>query len=1098
MKNRLVKIWGIVLVLAVLAGMLIPAMPASAAVIDMTWSLQGAPAAVPFNVLTPAAGGSAWLWDISVDGKVQFAWNNNTSTLYKSTNGGVTLTSGAATATATSQSLAVFDVVPAAGSIITLKVSRDYAADQTVILATSTVLYRSSNGGATFSSFATAGGATSSFVGSITSVDVGPDFRGGQAIVVGTTTLAASGKAYRYTASNPIWTDLGFAAADIYGVSLSPNYRNDAEVLVVAVNATGTYLWTKVGITAAVNDQVLPATITAALTTASAGIATTKVNFAFPFDYNWSGANYTFVAIGNGAGGIPAGNDVYRIMGALPGGTSLTADLNVSGNPSDSNVNDIAFKGNLADGWLYIGMQSSTTIWRATGASASVLTFVPSTKSPTGPGANSNTMVGVSNDPKDTNVWAITSGLGGALQVSTDTAQNFNLISLIQVSSSFNFKFIDLAVIDANTMFLLAWDDSGVTPSAYDAGERTFLFKTADGGGSWQGIFVTSTYMTKIYPSPAYAAATPDNTLYIIEGNNTGRIWKSSNAGVNFVGYSAGIITNITAFTAVDASTYYVAGANAVSKGGFANPATISNEIPTSIAYVSATDMFVGTQGGSVYRSLDGGNSFFPIGSPRVLATPVNVLMVDAGYATNKTIYAGLTPGGIWRWTIDTSATWTQILSSIPYSFTAGVGPQTTVNVTSMSQVADGTVYVSTNSITPTGVIDNAGTIMRCTTPTAPVTTWDRMAIQISAAPARVAGLAGFPAANTGPQTITVKAAATGTAQVPNNTVYVVVQTTINTSVAPAPDNRGSSLYAVKDTVVAAPAVTTPAAGAQVAMNANFTWIPVTTGYAPVYYDFQIAYDAGFSNTIVNASYASPSASTTGIAGTIWNPTGTTGVSPLQPGQSYFWRVRVGNQTPLASKWSATTAFSVMLSNTNFDLSGTAGLSLQPSAGDTNVPLKPVFQWANVTGAMSYDLQLADNPVFVNPMDAQTGLNTNVWTYTKTLENSKTYYWRVRAVSASNVASAWVASAFTTVDKTTATGGPAPVVPTITVSVPPAVAPVVTVNVPTQAAPVVTVTALPAKSEAQSTPASIWVLIVIGAILIIAVIVLIVRTKKQI
>jgi peptide/nickel transport system substrate-binding protein len=89
--------------------------------------------------------------------------------------------------------------------------------------------------------------------------------------------------------------------------------------------------------------------------------------------------------------------------------------------------------------------------------------------------------------------------------------------------------------------------------------------------------------------------------------------------------------------------------------------------------------------------------------------------------------------------------------------------------------------------------------------------------------------------------------------------------------------------------------------------------------------------------------------------------------------------------------------------------------SWYPAPGESNVPINPVFQWIGVEGAQCYDLQIADNPVFVNPLVAQTGLTTTVWTCTMTLDYSKIYYWRVRAVSAGGTAGNWMASAFTTV-----------------------------------------------------------------------------------
>jgi hypothetical protein len=299
--------------------------------------------------------------------------------------------------------------------------------------------------------------------------------------------------------------------------------------------------------------------------------------------------------------------------------------------------------------------------------------------------------------------------------------------------------------------------------------------------------------------------------------------------------------------------------------------------------------------------------------------------------------------------------------------------------------------------------------------------------------------------------------------------------------------------------MVAAPAVTSPAANAQVATTASLSWVPVTTGAVGVTYAVDVATDAALANKVINST--STSAQTTGTQLILTAGT-------LLPGQDYWWRVRA--MSPNNTKWSAVTKFSVLLAQAQGGLAGIGGTSMAPTAGATGVSTKPVFQWNAVLGAQSYDLQVSDNPVFVNPLDSQTGLNTTVWAYTKTLEVNKTYYWRVRAVAASGVASDWVASSFTTA---------APVVATTA----PTAAPPVTVTQP--ALPAVTVTATaPARffdpnsglyfnSQAElsqyqgahppgagtatpATPAYIWVIIVIGAILVIAVIVLITRTRR--
>jgi len=960
-------------------------------------------------------------------------------------------------------------------------VSSDFANDNTVIIANATTVFRSVDGGMTFNALPVIAGLGAN---TITSVDAGPAYQGGSAYLVGATSAAAgTGAAFRLNTNEMVWKDLtiaddpnvaGTQTADIYGVAFSPNYRSDAEVFAVGGDATGSHLYSKIA------ERNANADFCMSNFTTMANNANMKASIAFPADFSTNLNVLVGLGLKNpvalAAVAAPAGADAYRVAlrSYIAGSLSINTRLNVQGSGNNANVFSLAFKGNLADGWLYIGQQDNNVIRRAT-AVGGTPAFYDSVKSPSG---TVNTVIEASPVANDANVFALTSGANSSFAVSTDNGNNFNMISFINITASYNFKGLDIKAVDANNIYELAYDDVNAG-GTFNAGDRVFLFKTTNAGANWQGVFTfvapTGASNSLIFLSPAYAAATPDNTLYLpVYG--TSSVYKSSDAGVSFISYPAGSI-NITAFAAVDANNFFIGGANAVGKGGYTTPPTISGDTPSSIAYVSATDMFVGVSAGTLYRSTNGGLTFAPIGTPRSLGA-VRVVWVDTGYATNKNIYVG-TATGMWRWTIDTSSVWTQILPVVVGS---------ACNITSISQTADGTMYAN-DAAYPSGVAGITAQIWRSTNPTAaPATniTWDSMIPYIAPSPVAT-GLAGYAQTNNTTATIissaAVAAVATGTTQVPNNTIYSLasiynlLQTTTGTA-------SGTTVYAVKDTVVAAPAPTAPAADAQVATTANFTWTASATTYTPVKYDFQVAYDSAFNSKLADYSTGSTSGP---YSGTLFAATN------LQQGQTYYWRVRVSNQNPMASKWSAATKFSVMLSNNNYALEGVGGLSMQPSAGATNVPLKPVFQWALVTGAVSYDLQVSDNPVFVNPLDAQTGLNTNVWTLTKNLDPGKTYYWRVRAISASNVASAWVSSAFTTSTGTTvATGAPVATQPVFTITQPPAQTVVIT-QPPAQT---VVITQAAPTSTAPSTPASIWVLIAIGAILIIAVIVLIARTRR--
>jgi hypothetical protein len=81
------------------------------------------------------------------------------------------------------------------------------------------------------------------------------------------------------------------------------------------------------------------------------------------------------------------------------------------------------------------------------------------------------------------------------------------------------------------------------------------------------------------------------------------------------------------------------------------------------------------------------------------------------------------------------------------------------------------------------------------------------------------------------------------------------------------------------------------------------------------------------------------------------------------------------------------------------------------------VPLKPVFQWSAIAGADSYELLVATDASFTNPIIIKIGayaLPATAWQSDINLDYDTTYYWKVRA-SGSSGYNAWSAvSAFTT------------------------------------------------------------------------------------
>jgi len=208
-------------------------------------------------------------------------------------------------------------------------------------------------------------------------------------------------------------------------------------------------------------------------------------------------------------------------------------------------------------------------------------------------------------------------------------------------------------------------------------------------------------------------------------------------------------------------------------------------------------------------------------------------------------------------------------------------------------------------------------------------------------------------------------------------------------------------------------------------------------------------------------------------------------VTGLTAGTQYWWRVYadLGAGSPLTSKKSAYWTFTPKLA---------APTLKSPEYGDDEVLLRPTFSWLSVTGATSYEMEVSENAFFAKA-SVKKPLTHTTWTWDTDLENSTTYYWRVRAIkSGSGILTnigPWAEAVFTTRALAAPAAPPAVVVqPT-----PPAPAapqiylPQPQVNIPAAVPP----------PPSAVTPAVIWAIIIIGAVLVIAVIVLIVRTRRM-
>jgi len=165
---------------------------------------------------------------------------------------------------------------------------------------------------------------------------------------------------------------------------------------------------------------------------------------------------------------------------------------------------------------------------------------------------------------------------------------------------------------------------------------------------------------------------------------------------------------------------------------------------------------------------------------------------------------------------------------------------------------------------------------------------------------------------------------------------------------------------------------------------------------------------------------------------------------------------------------------------------------LAPATGADDVALTPTLAWSAVSSADGYYLELADNANFVLPMvklDGDLGrLVVTAYNYITALPYSTPYYWRVKAVSGTVAAgtlleSSWATSVFLTMAE--------PVEPTPPVVIEEAPDPVIP---PTPIIEPIVEVITPAAE--MITPSWIYIIIGVGGVLVIAMIVLIVRTRR--
>ncbi|MBN1160678.1 MAG: hypothetical protein JXA17_01855, partial [Dehalococcoidales bacterium] len=640
--------------------------------------------------------------------------------------------------------------------------------------------------------------------------------------------------------------------------------------------------------------------------------------------------------------------------------------------------------------------------------------------------------------------YCFAQGSNGGVARTTDLGATFDGIALI--NSNFGL------VVDY-------WisPDCSVTYVLTDDGVDLNLWKKA--GATWERVFILAAGTGQTWMVRA-DADNPDTVYLGLVGGVI--VYKSLDGTVNWV--TRAFASNMSDFVVQDANTLYasVQGAATVRKtdsGAFLwHPAVatglalFANNV-YSLTLIADDQLIAGGTAGAVAYTADGNTSWALV--PALLGpTPGagGVVATANGLATGNVIWAGDNAvGNLCSWTIGTNTPLTGWTTSVAKTANGA----TTI---------DGIAFV--NDILYAW--DDGNCILyRFLYPTI-VMIWetDFITANVTIASA-LAGTTLNTLQYCTPNTNLWIRSAAGVDTMQSYTEYM-----IGPAMAPVPT------YPINDTIIPVNSIN----GA--VLGFNFQWTaPMGNNLLGYLFDIAIFLDPG-QTILVGADTFIGLALFDGGVGSV--PVGLTGTAapafiPV-PGETYYWRVRVSNGFPLESYWSPLQTFSIE------QLVAIVPVIASPANGSEVNTTTPGFSWSPITGANSYRFELATDADFTDVLYTADTASAGVsLPSTVTLERGMQYFWRVKTL-------------------TPAEGDWSAVANFIVAELPPETTPVVITTAPTpiitaiitQPAATTTVITVPPNVEEVVNPSYIWAIIVVGAVLVIAVIILIVRTRRTV
>lgn len=843
----------------------------------------------------------------------------------------------------------------------------------------------------------------------------------------------------------PYSWDIDTKYAQVFDVAVSPKYSSDRFVVAIVmadINADGTYEQTYATYKYAsstwgstLDDAAFDPTGTAedpddvVNNTVSASIWIPD-----DFDSDEEGGKMQFFVGINSNDAEKAEGDVYRIT------TKTASDRNIKGSPpSSENVWAVNGVGNVGSANVLAGQPTGRVYYTTSNGT----TWSRDRKRPTGLKAYP---VVAKDFATSKEAWAAVDGNGiaGAVSRSTNGGDFWNQISMIDgdmdqmngIEPSPNYS-------SDKTVFAITGPDGNNVTSVWKYDGKNWERINSAGYGS-SGPGTLQTVERDYYSFEAIAISrtfATDNTVILLDPDPgdpafTGPLaFRSTDGGGRFSADLTtpfdyfGEVDNFNAWVVIDKDTRLVGGDDTIYRtinGGdtWTRDETVDGPISTfGLDPNNKDNVLAANEDGVVYLSTNGGRTWKqrPTGAevPDLAGGDRTFVAFDPNYAKNNIIYAADEDGDVYRAAIGTDDEWMEISGDDTFDTwpeeILGLESANVVSAANIVMSPDGTFYITSDD----------EPVARCINPAAP----DEPERD---APYFEEIFEGWDDSPGDPFTLRLTR---GTAA---NLLWTI-----------ATDDTPDEIWTYNDEIVA-PVLSGPAdgssSGRELEVSVSWKSVPNADKYN-VWWDI----DPGFPN--VGEDVNNETVTTTSFR-----------ITGLEPGRTYYWKVVVLPQEPAVSPFSARWSFTTGLGPAEWN-PFVGGIPEAPTAGATNVPVKPSFAWNPADWATGYEFVLATNTAYSTPLISKTGANAltgTTYLSEQTLAYSTTYYWRVRAISKTSQ-SAWAEGVFTTV------AAPPPP-PTPPPSPPPAPKP--------------------------TTPAYIWVIIGIGAALVIAVIILIIRTRR--